>query len=130
MVHNVGVGIVSKDNEIGEFVTRLRAKRGLSMAQLAARVGVNSMYLSQVERGTRLPSDEMIQNVADFFKLDENDLFEMVGRVPLVVREELENQTLLQKVLKEMITTKLSEQKKQDIYKEFFLIVQRIAPSV
>lgn len=129
MGYNIGVEIVSEDQKIGELVTKLRAKRGLSMAQLAARVGVNSMYLSQVERGTRLPSDEMIQNLADFFKLDENDLFEMMGRVPLIVREELENQTLLQKVLKEMTTIKLSEQKKQDIYQEFFLIVQRIAPS-
>lgn len=127
MIYIEGIGTVSKDHELGDLVAKLRAQRGLSIAQLAARVGVNAVYLSQVERGTRLPSDEMIRNLADFFKIDEDILFEMVSRVPLVVREELENQTMLQKALQEMTKMKLSEHKKQEIYQEFLLIVQRSA---
>lgn len=122
---NEGIGTKSKNQEIGNFVAKLRAQKGLSMAQLAVRVGINPIYLSQVERGLRLPSDEVIQNIAEFFALDENDLFDMVGRVPLVVREELENQSILQNLLKEML--KLDEQKKQEIYQEFFKSFQRIA---
>lgn len=124
---NKDIGSESKNQGIGNLVAKLRIQSGFSMAQLAVRVGINPIYLSQVERGVRLPSDEIIRNLADFFKLDENDLFDMVGRVPLVVREELEKQSMLQSLLKEMVKVKLDEQKKQEIYQEFFNSFQRIA---
>ncbi len=124
---NKGIEAEPKNQEIGNLVKKLRTQNGLSMAQLAVRVGINPIYLSQVERGVRLPSDEIIQNIADFFNLDENDLFDMAGRVPLVVREELEKQSMLQNLLKEMINVKLDEQKKQEIYQEFLRSFQRIA---
>lgn len=116
-----------KQGEIGKLIYNLRVKRGISMAQFAARVGINASYLGQIEQGKRFPQDEVIRNIADHFNLDENALFEMVGRVPLAAREELEKQTLLQHVVKEMAKIKISEEKKQDIYKEFFRIIQRVA---
>lgn len=119
------VGIISQDYAIGDLIAKLRTKSGLSIAKLAARVGVNAAYFAQVEQGTRIPSDEMIRNLAEYFKLDENMLFEMVGKVPLAAREELENQTLLQNVLKEITKIKISEQEKQDIYREFLQIVKK-----
>jgi transcriptional regulator with XRE-family HTH domain len=116
-----------KKHEFGRLIEELRVKRGLSRTRFAARIGINSTYLAQIEEGNRIPTDEMIRNFAKYFNVDEDKLFEIVGRVPLVAREELENQTLLQNVLKEIAKLKISEEKKQDIYKEFFRIVQSIA---
>jgi transcriptional regulator with XRE-family HTH domain len=124
---NKDMGSELKNQGIGNLVAKLRAQSGLSMAQLSVRVGINPIYLSQVERGVRLPSDDIIRNLAEFFKLDENDLFDMAGRVPLAVREELEKQSMLQNLLKEMAKVKLDEQKKQEIYQEFIKSFQRIA---
>lgn len=129
MDHQIdGIGKVS-DCQIGELVMKLRVYRGLSIAQLAVRVGVNPSLLSEVERGLRLPNDEMVRNLAVYFSLDENTLFEIAGRVPLTIREELESQTMLQKVLKEITKVKLPEQRKQEIYHEFLQVVQRISYS-
>jgi transcriptional regulator with XRE-family HTH domain len=115
------------NSKIGDFIEERRQKNGLSRAQLAARIGVNPNYLQEVEQGNQIPHDKMIRNFAEYFKLDENILFEMAGRVPLVVREELESQTLLQSCLKEMAKSKVSEEKKQEIYQEFLCVVQRVA---
>jgi transcriptional regulator with XRE-family HTH domain len=129
MDHSEVIGALSGAQKFGNFISKLRVKRGFSIVQFAARVGVNSSYLSQVERGTRIPTDDIIRNIAEYFKMDENILFDMAGRVPLAAKEELENQKLLQTVIKEITKIKLPEQKKQEIYQEFFQIVQRIAYS-
>lgn len=130
MEHQIdGIGKLSSDCQIGELVMKLRVYRGLSIAQLAVRIGVNPTHLSEVERGIRLPNDEMVRSLAVYFSLDENTLFEIAGRVPLTIREELESQTMLQKVLKEITKVKLSEQRKQEIYHEFLQVVQRISYS-
>lgn len=129
MMNGAVVRVLSRENEFGQYIAQLRANSGFSIAQLAARVGVNSAYFSQVERGMRIPTDDIIRNIAEFFKIDENLLFDMAGKVPLAAKEELENQKLLQTVLKEIAKIKLPENKKEEIYKEFFQVVQRVAYS-
>lgn len=115
---------------LGRYVADRRAKSGLSLARLAVRIGVNPSFLSEVERGNKVPDDEFIRNFAAFFQIDENDLFEMLDRVPLMAREELENQTMLQKVLKELGGSKLSNRKKQEIYEQFYQIYTKVAGKI
>lgn len=49
---------------LGERLRRLRHERGERLADTAARAGVSTQYLSEMERGLKEPSSEMIAAVA------------------------------------------------------------------
>jgi transcriptional regulator with XRE-family HTH domain len=49
---------------LGEQLRRLRHERGETLGQTAARAGISPQYLSEVERGLKEPSSEMIAAVA------------------------------------------------------------------
>lgn len=49
---------------LGARLRRLRKLRGLTLTELAAEAGVSSQYLSEVERGRKEPSSEMIAAIS------------------------------------------------------------------
>ena len=51
-------------HDIGEFIRDLRRNARISLRQLAAQAGVSNPYLSQIERGLRKPSAEVLQQLA------------------------------------------------------------------
>jgi transcriptional regulator with XRE-family HTH domain len=51
-------------NVLGEQLRRLRQDRGQTLHQLAERAGLSPQYLSEMERGVKEPSSEMIAAVA------------------------------------------------------------------
>jgi transcriptional regulator with XRE-family HTH domain len=56
----------SKDlsHDIGEFIRDLRRNARISLRELADRAGVSNPYLSQIERGLRKPSAEVLAQIA------------------------------------------------------------------
>jgi transcriptional regulator with XRE-family HTH domain len=50
--------------DIGEFIRDLRRNARISLRQLAEQAGVSNPYLSQIERGLRKPSAEVLQQLA------------------------------------------------------------------
>lgn len=64
---------------------RLRAAReaaGLSVQQLAERVGAHRAYIDRLEKGQRRPSAEWLQKIADAIGLDTGDLLTYIGVKP------------------------------------------------
>lgn len=55
--------------DIGLFIRDLRRSAGVSLRQLAERAGVSNPYLSQVERGLRKPSAEVLQQIASALRV-------------------------------------------------------------
>jgi transcriptional regulator with XRE-family HTH domain len=51
-------------HEIGEFIRELRRGARISLRELAQRAGVSNPYLSQIERGLRKPSAEVLAQLA------------------------------------------------------------------
>lgn len=49
---------------LGDRLRRLRQARGLTLTDVAARAGVSPQYLSEIERGRKDPSSEMLAAVA------------------------------------------------------------------
>lgn len=49
---------------LGARARRLRQRRGLSIAETASRAGISAQYLSEVERGRKEPSSEVVAAVA------------------------------------------------------------------
>ena len=110
----------------GEYLNGLRFKRGLSMLQLGARLGVNVTYISLVERGLREPDDKFVVSTAKFFGQEENLLFDILERVPLKVLVEVDHNTLLHKAIKEIITSDCSVKRKEDIYLAFYRMCKKL----
>jgi transcriptional regulator with XRE-family HTH domain len=50
---------------LGEIIRRQRELAELSMRQVAAMAGISNPYLSQIERGLRAPSEEVLRALAE-----------------------------------------------------------------
>jgi transcriptional regulator with XRE-family HTH domain len=55
--------------DIGEFIRDLRRNARISLRQLADQAGVSNPYLSQIERGLRKPSAEVLQQLASALRV-------------------------------------------------------------
>ena len=55
----------SESMSLGEMIRRQREMASLPMRQLAAMAGISNPYLSQIERGLRDPSDQVLNAIAD-----------------------------------------------------------------
>lgn len=60
--------------EFSQIVKSLRLERGWSQQEVADRVGLNKMTISQHENGKRKPSFEVIEALAEIFHVDMNYL--------------------------------------------------------
>jgi transcriptional regulator with XRE-family HTH domain len=55
--------------DIGEFIKDLRQTARISLRELADRAGVSNPYLSQIERGLRKPSAEVLASIANALRV-------------------------------------------------------------
>jgi transcriptional regulator with XRE-family HTH domain len=55
--------------DIGTFIRDLRQTAKISLRQLADKAGVSNPYLSQIERGLRKPSAEVLQQIASALRV-------------------------------------------------------------
>jgi transcriptional regulator with XRE-family HTH domain len=68
-----------KSSPLGEFIRRNRELSEYSMRQFADLVGISNPYLSQIERGLRAPSEQVVQSIADALKVSADTLYEQAG---------------------------------------------------
>jgi transcriptional regulator with XRE-family HTH domain len=64
----------SESMSLGEMIRRQREMASLPMRQLAAMAGISNPYLSQIERGLREPSDQVLNAIADSLQLSADSL--------------------------------------------------------
>src|SRR5256886_9869363 len=55
--------------DIGEYIRQQRNNAKISLRQLAKQAGVSNPYLSQIERGLRKPSAEVLQQLASALRV-------------------------------------------------------------
>jgi transcriptional regulator with XRE-family HTH domain len=65
---------------VGRELHRERTKRGERLVDVAGRAGVSMQYLSEVERGLKDPSSEMLQAIAGALELGVRELATRVAR--------------------------------------------------
>ncbi len=65
--------------ELGAFLRQQRTAAGLSVRQLSALTGISNPYLSQIERGLRRPSAEILQQIAQGLSLSAETLYVRAG---------------------------------------------------
>jgi transcriptional regulator with XRE-family HTH domain len=64
---------------IGEFIREQREQAQVSVRQLARLAGVSNPYLSQIERGLRRPSAEILQQIANGLRISAEQLYVRAG---------------------------------------------------
>src|SRR5947209_17586040 len=67
---------------LGEIIRRQRELAELSMRQFADLAGISNPYLSQIERGLRAPSEQVLDGIARALKLSSDALYEQAGVRP------------------------------------------------
>ena len=66
-------------NTIGDYIRQQREQAKISLRQLAQQAGVSNPYLSQVERGLRKPSAEILQQIAKGLRISAEALYVQAG---------------------------------------------------
>jgi transcriptional regulator with XRE-family HTH domain len=64
---------------IGEFIREQREQAHVSLRQLARLAGVSNPYLSQIERGLRRPSADILQQIAKGLRISAEQLYVRAG---------------------------------------------------
>ena len=64
---------------LGEYLREQRVAARLSLRQLAEQAGVSNPYLSQIERGLRRPSAEVLQQIAKALRISAEQLYVRAG---------------------------------------------------
>ncbi|PRY00752.1 helix-turn-helix domain-containing protein [Allonocardiopsis opalescens] len=68
-----------KVDSIGEYIRQQREQAKISLRQLAQAAGVSNPYLSQIERGLRKPSAEILQQIAKGLRISAEALYVQAG---------------------------------------------------
>ena len=66
-------------SQVGDFIREQRSAAKVSLRELARAAGVSNPYLSQVERGLRKPSAEILASIAKGLRISAETLYEQAG---------------------------------------------------
>ncbi|MFD5430126.1 helix-turn-helix domain-containing protein [Streptomyces sp. NPDC127084] len=80
---------------LGEYLREQRRTAQLSLRQLAEAAGVSNPYLSQIERGLRKPSAEVLQQVAKALRISAETLYVRAGILEEREPDELETRAVV-----------------------------------
>ena len=86
----------SKHSDLGEFIRAQRERANLSLRRLAENAGISNPYLSQIERGIRKPSAEILKSLSRALEISSNTLYKRAGLIddelpPVSVFEAIES---------------------------------------
>ena len=89
-----------RHSEVGEFIRSQRERANLSLRRLADRAGISNPYLSQIERGVRKPSAEILKRISRALSISAETLYTRAGLIeggaaPLPVIDAIEADQVL-----------------------------------
>jgi transcriptional regulator with XRE-family HTH domain len=99
----------------GEYLREQRRNAQLSLRQLAAAAGVSNPYLSQIERGLRRPSAEILQQIAKALRISAEQLYIRAG----ILDQREDGQEVVMAVLSDPRITERQKQVLLDVYESF-----------
>ena len=101
-------------SDIGSFIRDLRENAQVSVRQLAERSGVSNPYLSQVERGLRKPSADVLSQIAKALRISAEVLYVRAG-----ILEPSEHSQVRDAIITDTAITERQKQVLLDIYGSF-----------
>jgi transcriptional regulator with XRE-family HTH domain len=101
-------------SDIGSFIRDLRENAQVSVRQLAESSGVSNPYLSQVERGLRKPSADVLNQIAKALRISAEVLYVRAG-----ILEPSETNQVRDAIITDTAITERQKQVLLDIYASF-----------
>lgn len=114
MDKSIDKAVADLGRNIGEYIREQRNSAKISLRELAKQAGVSNPYLSQIERGLRKPSAEILQQIAKGLRISAEVLYVEAGILQL-----REGGALADAIV---AATDLTERQKQvllDVYESF-----------
>lgn len=103
-----------KLGELGAFIREQRRGAQLSLRKLSESAGISNPYLSQIERGLRKPSAEILQAIAKALRISAETLYVRAG-----ILDEDRDHDLMAEILKDPYISERQKQVLIDIYRSF-----------
>src|SRR6201990_2329662 len=101
-------------SDIGTFIRAQREAAQVSVRQLAEKAGVSNPYLSQIERGLRKPSADVLNQIAKALRVSAEVLYVRAG-----ILEPSEKSEVRDAVITDTAITERQKQVLLDIYTSF-----------
>ena len=114
MDKSIDKAVADLGRNIGEYIREQRNSAKISLRELAKQAGVSNPYLSQIERGLRKPSAEILQQIAKGLRISAEVLYVEAG-----ILQQREGGALADAIV---AATDLTERQKQvllDVYESF-----------
>jgi transcriptional regulator with XRE-family HTH domain len=108
------VGGRMKLGELGTFIRDQRRAARLSLRKLSDLAGISNPYLSQIERGLRKPSAEILQAIAKALRISAETLYVRAG-----ILDENRDRDLVGEILKDGRLTERQKQALVDHYRSY-----------
>lgn len=109
---------------LGEYLKEQRISAKMSLRQLADQAGVSNPYLSQIERGLRKPSAEVLQQIAKALRISAEQVYVRAG---ILSPDDNIGGSVELAVLND---TRLTERQKRsllDVYQSFLALNSRVS---
>jgi transcriptional regulator with XRE-family HTH domain len=100
--------------DIGSFIRTQREAAQVSVRQLAEKAGVSNPYLSQIERGLRKPSADVLQQIAKALRVSAEVLYVRAG-----ILEPSETSEVRDAIVTDTAITERQKQVLLEIYTSF-----------
>lgn len=102
-------------SSIGSYIREQREQAKISIRQLAQAAGVSNPYLSQVERGLRRPSADILQQIAKGLRISAEALYVQAG----ILDDKPGETTVTDAIMADAEITERQKQMLIDIYESF-----------
>jgi transcriptional regulator with XRE-family HTH domain len=106
---------VSSLGSLGEYIREQREQAEVSLRQLAKLAGVSNPYLSQIERGLKRPSAEILQQIATGLRISAETLYVRAG----ILEERTGDPVVAAAVLGDTGLTERQKRVLLDVYESF-----------
>ncbi|UQX88790.1 helix-turn-helix domain-containing protein [Jatrophihabitans telluris] len=100
---------------IGDFIREQREQAQVSLRQLSKLAGVSNPYLSQIERGLRKPSAEILQQIAKGLRISAEQLYIRAG----ILENRIGDSEVVATILAEPMLTERQKSVLIEIYESF-----------
>ncbi len=111
---------------LGEYLREQRVSAELSLRQLAEQTGVSNPYLSQIERGLRRPSAEVLQQLAKALRISAEQLYVQAG---ILNPDDGQVRSVELAILGDPVLTERQKQSLLDVYQSFRAVAENALPN-
>ena len=122
----VGESVNKTVESLGDYLKEQRASARMSLRQLAEQAGVSNPYLSQIERGLRKPSAEVLAQIAKALRISAESLYVRAG---IISPEDGVGGSVELAILGDTGLTERQKQSLLDVYRSFKAANESTDPS-